>query len=159
MTIGTQTEPGSRGTGPMFTERHRKTMNKSRDVLRSLVISFAVYPIVLLGVLGLIALGIFADKSQLPVDTMPLVYGLVFAALTFFLIDLLGIASVVPALLSGVNLIEYAQLIIPGRSASLIDLIAGLSGVVVTAVLIWVAHSLVRRSNRSIVKPAEKMRL
>ncbi|MDJ0629764.1 MAG: hypothetical protein QNJ44_16010 [Rhodobacter sp.] len=116
-----------------------------RSILQSLLISVAIYPVVLLGVWGLIALGALATDMHMPTDTMPLVYGLVFAVLTVALIDLLGVASVVLALVASANLIEYAQLLVPGRSASAIDFIAGLAGVVVAAVLVWTARTLVQR--------------
>ena len=117
-----------------------------RSILHSLLISVAIYPVVLLGVWGLIALGALATDMHMPTDTMPLVYGLVFAVLTFALIDLLGVASVVLALVASANLIEYAQLLVPGRSASPIDFIASLAGVIVAAVLDWTARALVQRT-------------
>lgn len=129
-----------------------------RDVAHTLILTLAVYPIVLLGLLALIYLGVFADQQHIPADTMPLVYGLVFAALTFFLVEVLGLASAVPAVISGINLIEYAQLVIPGRTASLIDCIAGLAGVFLAAVLIWVAHKLVHRTDGEPVEPIEEAR-
>lgn len=116
-----------------------------RSILQSLLISVAIYPVVLLGVWGLIALGTLATDMQMPTDTMPLVYGLVFAVLTVALIDLLGVASVVLALVASANLIEYAQILVPGRSASAIDFVASLAGVIVAAVLVWTARTLVQR--------------
>lgn len=127
-----------------------------RDVGHTLILTLAVYPIVLLCLLALIYLGIFADQQRLPADTMPLVYGLVFAALTFFMVEVLGLASAVPAVISGINLIEYAQLVVPGRSASVIDFIAGLSGVFLAAVMIWVAHKLVHRAHAVPAEPANE---
>ncbi len=115
-------------------------------VFQSLIISLAIYPIVLVGVWVLVTIGVVATDLQIPVDTMPLVYGLVFAGLTLALIDLLGVASVVLALVSGANLIEYAQLLVPGRTASVIDFIAGFAGVVVAVVLVWAARMLVKRT-------------
>ena len=111
----------------------------------SLLISAAIYPVVFLGVWGLFALGTLATAMHLPSDIMPLAYGLVFAVLTVALIDVLGLASVVMALVASANLIEYAQLVIPGRSASLVDFIASLAGVIFAAVLVWMARALVAR--------------
>lgn len=116
-----------------------------RTVMTSLIISIAIYPLVFLGVWGLVQLGALAADLHVPSDIMPLVYGLVFAVLTVALIDLLGIASVVMALVASANLIEYAQLVIPGRTASAVDFIASLAGVVFAALLVWVARSLVQR--------------
>lgn len=116
-----------------------------RKVLRSFIISIAIYPVVLVGVWALIWLGTFATDMHMPADTMPLIYGLVFAVLTVALIDILGVASVVLALVSSANLIEYAQYLVPGRTASAVDFIAGLSGVIIAATLVWVARSLVGR--------------
>ena len=121
-------------------------LEKLRNIGLSLLISIAIYPIVLVGVWALVALGALAADMHMPTDTMPLVYGLVFAVLTVALIDLLGVASVVMALISSANLIEYAQLVVPGRTASLIDFIAGLAGVLVAALLVWMARSLVERT-------------
>ncbi|MCG6901526.1 MAG: hypothetical protein LJE68_02490 [Rhodobacter sp.] len=119
-----------------------------RNLAQSLLISAAIYPIVLVGVWLLVFLGVVAVDLQMPTDAMPLVYGLVFAVLTFALIDLLGVASVVMALISCANLIEYAQLVVPGRTASAVDFIAGLAGVIVAALLITAARALVQRSAR-----------
>lgn len=116
------------------------------QILKSLMIAVAIYPIVLVGVWGLVMIGVLAADAQMPTDSMPLVYGLVFATLTVSLIDILGVASVVMALISCANLIEYAQLVVPGREASVVDFIAGMSGVIVAAVLVWAARSLVERS-------------
>ena len=109
----------------------------------------AIYPIVLLGFFGLIALGTFAADMHMPADNMPLVYGLAFAVLTVALVEILGVASVVMALIASANLVEYAQLLVPGRSASAIDFIASLVGVLVAATLVWMARSFVERSNVS----------
>ncbi len=121
------------------------TLETLRNIVTSLMISAAIYPIVLLGVWCLVALGVVAADLQMPADYVPLVYGLVFAVLTVALIDLLGVASVVMALIASANLIEYAQLVIPGRSASPVDFVAGLAGVVIAAVLVWAARALVHR--------------
>jgi len=118
-----------------------------RKFLQSLLISVAIYPIVLLGVWLLVLVGAVAADLHMPTDSMPLVYGLVFAGLTVALIDLLGVASVVMALISAANLIEYAQLLVPGRTASAVDFIAGLAGVIVAAVLVWAARSLIQRAD------------
>jgi len=96
------------------------------QILKSLMIAVAIYPIVLVGVWGLVMIGVLAADAQMPTDSMPLVYGLVFATLTVSLIDILGVASVVMALISCANLIEYAQLVVPGREASVVDFIAGM---------------------------------
>lgn len=122
------------------------TLETLRNIVTSLMISAAIYPIVLLGVWCLVALGVVAADLQMPADYVPLVYGLVFAVLTVALIDLLGVASVVMALIASANLIEYAQMVIPGRNASAVDFIAGLSGVIVAALLVWIAHSVSNRS-------------
>ena len=45
-----------------------------RNVAISFLISAAIYPVVLLGVWGLIALGTLATDRHMPADTMPLVY-------------------------------------------------------------------------------------
>lgn len=116
-----------------------------RNVAISFLISAAIYPVVLLGVWGLIALGTLATDRHMPADTMPLVYGLVFAVLTVALIDILGVATVVLALVSCANLIEYAQLLVPGRSPSAVDFVASLAGIVVAATLVWMARVLVQR--------------
>jgi len=116
-----------------------------RHFLQAALISVAIYPIVMIGVWLFVALGVVASDQQLPTDTMPLIYGLIFAALTLALIDILGVASVVMALIAGANLIEYAQLIVPGRSASPVDFIAGMAGVVMAALLVWIARALVQR--------------
>lgn len=116
-----------------------------QNIMTSLVISAAIYPIVFLGVWGLFALGTLASDLHLPSDIMPLTYGLVFAVLTIALIDILGLASVVMALIASANLIEYAQMVIPGRTASLVDFVASLAGVIFAAVLVWMARSLVAR--------------
>ncbi len=113
---------------------------------KTLMIGFAIYPIIFLGVFALVTLQVFAERLHLTADTIPLLYGLVFAALTFALVDLLGLASVVLALVSGANLIEYAQIIIPGRSASAVDFMASLAGIIGAALLIWLAHSFAHRS-------------
>ncbi|MDJ0826291.1 MAG: hypothetical protein QNJ16_12375 [Rhodobacter sp.] len=120
-------------------------LDRLRSILQSLLISVAIYPVVLVGVWGLLALGTLATNMQMPTDTMPLVYGLVFAVLTVALIDILGVASVVLALVASANLIEYAQLLVPGRSASAVDFIASLAGVIIAALLVWVARTLVQR--------------
>ena len=117
------------------------TKDTLRTILTSLVISAAIYPVVW----GLFALGTLATDMHLPSDIMPLAYGLVFAVLTVALIDILGLASVVMALVASANLIEYAQLVIPGRSASLVDFVASLAGVFLAALLVWVARALVGR--------------
>ncbi len=122
----------------MFTE-------VARTLLKSFLISAAIYPLVLLGVWGLIWLGALATDLHMPSDTLPLVYGLVFAVLTVALIDILGVASVVLALVASANLIEYAQLLVPGRTASAVDFIAGLAGITVAATLVWAARTLVGR--------------
>ena len=70
------------------------TLVRLKSICQSLLISIALYPIVLVGVWGLLATGIIAAHWHLPTDTMPLVYGLVFAVLTVSLIDLLGVATV-----------------------------------------------------------------
>jgi hypothetical protein len=119
--------------------------SRIRTLFVGISISVAIYPIVLLGVWGLLWLGTTASDLHLPSDTQPLLYGLVFAALTLALIDILGIASVVLALVSCANLIEYAQLLVPGRSASTVDFLASLAGIVVAATLVWMARSLVQR--------------
>lgn len=107
--------------------------------------SVAIYPLVLVGVWGLVALGVVATDLEIPMDVMPLVYGLAFAVLTVALMDLLGLASVVMGLVAVANLIEYAQILVPGRSASAVDFIAGLSGVIVAATLVWAARSILAR--------------
>lgn len=112
---------------------------------QGLLISVAIYPLVLVAAIGLAALGAYAVNHSLPMDMMPLVYGLAFATLTVALIDILGVASVIMALIACANLIEYAQLLVPGRNASAVDFIAGLSGVLVAAVLVWTARTLVER--------------
>lgn len=112
----------------------------------SLLVSVAIYPVVLVGVWGLVALGVVATNLEMPSDTMPLVYGLTFAVLTIALFDLLGPACVVMGLVSVANLIEYAQLMVPGREASAVDFIASLSGVVLAALLVWTARSLLQRA-------------
>ncbi|MCP3969663.1 MAG: hypothetical protein GY717_04980 [Rhodobacteraceae bacterium] len=121
------------------------------------MISIALYPIVLVGVWALVMIGAVAADLQVPTDTMPLVYGLVFAGLTVALIDLLGLGSVVLGLVSSANLIEYAQLVVPGRTASAVDFMAGLAGVLVGALLVWAARSLVQRNRRveEIILPGE----
>ena len=116
-----------------------------RHFIQAALISIAIYPIVLIAVWIFVVLGAFATEQQIPTDTMPLIYGLIFAALTLALVDLLGIASVVMALIAGANLIEYAQLVVPGRTASSVDFIAGMVGVVLAAVLVWMARALVQR--------------
>lgn len=116
-----------------------------RKILQSLLVSVAIYPVVLVGVWVLVALGVVAANQEMPTDVMPLIYGLAFAVLTVALIDILGIASVVLGLVSCANLIEYAQLMVPGRSASAVDFVAGLAGVVFAAVLVWAARSLMAR--------------
>lgn len=126
-----------------------------KKLLQSLMISIAIYPIVLIGVWLLVLIGVVAADLHMPTDSMPLVYGLVFAGLTIALIDLLGVASVVMALISAANLIEYAQLLVPGRTASAVDFIAGLAGVIVAAVLVWAARSLLQRTDtvEEIIEP------
>ncbi|MDF0596027.1 hypothetical protein [Psychromarinibacter halotolerans] len=119
------------------------------EILKSLLVSLAIYPVVLVGVWGLIALGSFAADMHMPADTMPLIYGLVFAGLTVALIDILGVASVVLALVSSANLIEYAQLLVPGREASTIDFVAGLAGVIVAATLVCSARALLERQSKA----------
>lgn len=109
------------------------------------VIAIAIYPIVLIGFWGLNALGTLAVDWQIPSDAMPLVYGLTFAVLTLSLLSILGIATVVLALVSLANLIEYAQLLVPGRTPSAIDFAAGLAGIIVAATLVFAARSLVSR--------------
>ncbi len=120
-------------------------LKRYEDAFQGLVIAIAIYPIVLLGIYALYTIGVVAAGLQMPTDVMPLVYGLVFAVLTVALIDILGVASVVMALIASANLIEYAQLVIPGRSASAVDFIASLAGVIFAAVLVWVARTLVHR--------------
>ena len=120
-------------------------MAKLPKILNSIIISVAIYPVVLVGVWGLVALGVFAADMEMPTDSMPLVYGLAFAVMTVSLIDLLGYASVVMGLVAIANLIEYAQIIVPGRSASAVDFIAGLAGVILAALLVWTARTLVQR--------------
>ena len=115
------------------------------NILNSIIISVAIYPVVLVGVWGLVALGVFAADMEMPTGSMPLVYGLAFAVMTVSLIDLLGYASVVMGLVAIANLIEYAQIIVPGRSASAVDFIAGLAGVILAALLVWTARTLVQR--------------
>lgn len=114
-------------------------------LLNSFLVSFAIYPVVLVGVWLLFALGVVAADLKVPTDTMPLVYGLAFAVMTVALIDLLGIASVVMGLVAVANLIEYAQMLVPGRAASPVDFAAGLAGVIFAAVLVWSARSFMQR--------------
>ncbi len=139
-----------RGTAAHGTESdiqgrvHR--MKNIKTFGRSLVIGFALYPVIFLGIIALVALQVFAEQLHYSADTVPLLYGLVFAALTIVLIDLMELASVVMALIASANLIEYAQMVIPGRNASAVDFIAGLSGVIVAALLVWIAHSVSNRS-------------
>ncbi|WP_152912528.1 hypothetical protein [Candidatus Rhodobacter oscarellae] len=109
----------------------------------------AIYPLVLLGVWALVWLGVVATNLEMPTDTMPLVYGLCFAVLTVALIDLLGYVSVIMGLVAIANLIEYAQIVVPGRSASAIDFIAGLAGIIVAALLVWAARTLLSRGDHS----------
>jgi len=116
-------------------------------VLQSLIISVAIYPIVLVGIWLLMMIGSVAADQHMPTDTMPLVYGLVFAGLTVALIDLLGVGVVVLGLISGANLIEYAQYLVPGRTASVVDFIAGGAGVIVATILVWAARHLVQRAH------------
>ena len=116
-----------------------------KELGRSLIISVALYPIVLVGVWALVTVGDFAANWHVPTDTKPLVYGLAFAVLTVCLIDLLGVASVVLALISVANLIEYAQIIVPGREPSPVDFVAGLAGVILAAILVVSARALVHR--------------
>ncbi len=122
------------------------TLTRLKSLGQSLLISIALYPIVLVGVWGLLAAGVVAANLQVPTDSMPLIYGLVFAVLTVSLIDLLGVATVVLALISAANLIEYAQIVIPGREASPVDFIAGLGGVIFAAVLVVAARAFVQRA-------------
>lgn len=117
-----------------------------RDLGRLLMISAAVYPIVFVGAWGLLLIGSFATGWNLPADATPLLYGLAFAVLTVALYDILGLASVVLALIASANLIEYSQLIIPGRSASMVDYAASLFGVVFAAALVAAAKALAKRS-------------
>ncbi len=119
--------------------------SRIRTVFVGVSISVAIYPIVLLGVWALLWLGTTASAMHLPADTQPLLYGMVFAALTLALIDIIGIASVVLALVSCAILIEYAQLLVPGRSASTVDFLASLAGIFVAATLHWTARTLVER--------------
>jgi len=121
------------------------TKDRMRFVSRNLLISLALYPVVLLGVWGLMALGTFATNWHISADAMPLIYGLVFAVLTLCLVDILGIATVVLALVSIANLIEYAQLLVPGRTPSPVDFAASLAGVLIAAILVWSARALVGR--------------
>lgn len=121
------------------------TKERLRHISRNLLISLALYPLVLLGIWGLMALGTLAANWHISADSMPLIYGLVFAVLTLCLIDILGIATVVLALVSIANLIEYAQLLVPGRTPSAVDFAASLAGVIVTALLVWSARVLVGR--------------
>ena len=114
-------------------------------LLNSVIISVAIYPLVMVGVWGLVALGVLAVNMEMPTDSMPLIYGTAFAVLTVSLIDLLGYACVVMGLIAIANLIEYVQLVVPGRTASPVDFIAGLSGVIVAALLVWSARALVQR--------------
>ncbi len=124
--------------------------NKSLgDVLRNLTIAIAIYPIVLIGYWGLNGLGELAVDWHIPADSMPLVYGLTFAVLTVMLLGILGLATVVLALVSLANLIEYAQLLVPGRSPSAVDFVAGLAGIVVAATLVSMARSLVKRHSNA----------
>lgn len=120
-------------------------MARLPKILNALLVSVAIYPVVLVGVWTLVALGVLAANLEMPTDAMPLVYGLAFAVMTVALIDLLGVASVVLGLVAVANLIEYAQILVPGRSASPVDFVAGLAGVVFAAVLVWVARSLMLR--------------
>ena len=124
----------------------RRYLSRYTDLFQGLVIALAIYPIVLVGVFGLIVMGVVAAGLEIPTDTMPLIYGLLFSVLTVALIDILGLASVVMALVACANLIEYAQLLIPGRSASPIDFLASLAGVILAATLVWMARTLVQRS-------------
>jgi len=121
---------------------------KVDDVLKNFIIAIAIYPVVLLGFWGLNALGALAVDWHIPADSMPLIYGLTFAALTVTLLSILGVATVVLALVSIANLIEYAQLFVPGRSPSAVDFVAGFAGIIVAATLVSMARSLVRRSGR-----------
>lgn len=126
-------------------------MTKARawGVLHNFLVAVALYPVALLGVWVLVALGEVAVNLQLPADAMPLVYGLVFAVLTLTLLDLLGVAASVLALVSCANLIEYAQIVVPGRSPSWVDFTAGLCGVVVAATLVWASRALITRRTRT----------
>ena len=121
-------------------------LKRYEGIAQGFVIAIAIYPIVLIGAFALIGMGILATGLQLPTDTMPLIYGLVFSVLTVALIDILGVASVVMALIACANLIEYAQLVIPGRTASPIDFMASLAGVIIAATLVWMARALVQRA-------------
>ena len=58
-----------------------------RHFLQAALISIAIYPIVMIGVWLFVALGVVATDQHLPTDTMPLIYGLIFAALTLALIE------------------------------------------------------------------------
>ena len=113
--------------------------------LNSVLICAAIYPVVTIGVWGLMALGGLAADWHLPTDTKPLINGMIFAVLTVSLIDFLGVASVVMGLIAIANLIEYAQIVVPGRSASAVDFLSGMAGVVIAAILVWAARSFVQR--------------
>ncbi len=129
-----------------MSNRLQRILKRYEDLAHGLMIAIAIYPIVLIGAFVLIALGIISAGLRVPTDTIPLIYGLVFSVLTIALIDILGIGSVVMALIAGANLIEYAQLVIPGRAASPIDFMASLAGVVIAATLVWMARALVQRA-------------
>ena len=116
-----------------------------RHFLHAALVSIAIYPIVMIAVWLFVALGVMATDQHLATDMMPLIYGLIFAALTLALIDLLGVAAVVMALIAGANLIEYAQLVVPGRAASPVDFTAGMAGVVLAALLVCTARALLQR--------------
>ena len=123
-------------------------MKTLKTLGQSLIIGFAVYPIIFLGAVALIALQVFAEQMHISSDTIPLLYALVFAVLTIALVELLNIASVVLVLTASATLIEYAQILIPGRSASAVDFVASLAGVICAAVLVWLAHSFAARNRR-----------
>lgn len=110
-----------------------------------LLISTALYPIVLLSAWALLALGSVAATWHLSADTPPLVYGLVFALLTVSLLGLLGMATVVLVLVASASLIEYAQILVPGRAPSAIDFAAGIGGILGAALIVWAARALVQR--------------
>lgn len=122
-------------------------MSNVPKIFNSLLVSVAIYPVVLVGVWGLVALGVVAADLEMPTDVMPLVYGLAFAVMTVALLDLLGVASVVLGLVAIANLIEYAQLLVPGRSASAVDFVAGFAGIVFAATLVWAARTFLTRIN------------
>jgi len=121
-------------------------VSKMSDILKNFTIAVAIYPVVLIGFWALNALGTLSMNLHIPADSMPLLYGLVFAVLTVTLLGILGVATVVLALVSTANLIEYAQILVPGRSPSAVDFAAGLAGILVAATLVTFARSLVARN-------------